>query len=74
MDAKGEGGGEDGLGLGMRRCKLLATGWINNKVLLFSIGNCVQYPVKHHNRKHFEKLRIYFTELLGYTAEINTIL
>ena len=28
---------------------------INNKVLLYSIGNYVQYPVINHNEKEYEK-------------------
>ena len=31
------------------RCKLLNIGWINNKVLLYSTGNCMQYPVINHD-------------------------
>ena len=30
------------------RCKLLYTGWINNKVLLYTTGNSIQYPVINH--------------------------
>ena len=26
-------------------------GWTNNKVLLYSTGNCIQYPVINHNGK-----------------------
>ena len=29
--------------------------WINNKVLLYSIGNYIQYPVINHNRKNMKK-------------------
>ena len=32
-------------------CKLLYIGWINNKVLLYSTGNCIQYSVINHNGK-----------------------
>ena len=28
--------------VGVNRCKLLYTEWINNKVLLYSIENCMQ--------------------------------
>ena len=43
--AKGEGGG-GGMDweFGISRCKLLYIGWINNQVLLYSIGNYIQYP------------------------------
>ena len=30
---------------GMSRYKLLSIAWINNKVLLYSTGNHIQYPV-----------------------------
>ena len=41
------------------RCKLVYMGWINNKVLLYSTGNDIQYPVINHNGKEYEKERIY---------------
>ena len=51
-----QGGGEEG-GLdwefGVSRCKLLYIEWINNKVLLYSIGNYIQYPVVNHNGMEF---------------------
>ena len=31
------------------------TGWINNKVLPYSTGNYIQYPVINHNGKEHEK-------------------
>ena len=34
---------------GISRCKLLHVGWIKNKVLLYSTGNYIQYPVINHN-------------------------
>ena len=40
---------------GISRGKLLYTGWINNKVLLYSTGNYIQYPVTSHNGKEYEK-------------------
>ena len=33
------------------RCKLLYLEWINSKVLPYSTGNYVQYPVINHNGK-----------------------
>ena len=47
--------GREGLEFGISRCKLLYMGWINNKVLLFSTGNCTQYPAVNHKRKECEK-------------------
>ena len=56
MVAKGEGdrGGMD-WEYGIRRGKLLHIGCINNKVLPYSIGNYIQYPVTNHNGKEDEK-------------------
>ena len=36
---------------GMSRCKLLYIQWINNRVLLYSTGGYIQYPVINHNGK-----------------------
>ena len=51
---------------GISRCKLLNIEWINNKVLLYSTGKYIQYPVINHNRKQCEKeyIYIYMTESL----------
>ena len=51
----------------------LYIGWINNKVLLNSIGNYIQYPVVNHQGKEYEKEQIYIciTGSLCCTAEIN---
>ena len=43
---------------GVKRCKLLYTGWIN-KVLVNGTGNYIQYPVINHNGKEYEKEFIY---------------
>ena len=55
------GGGVGGMDweFGMSRCKRLYRERINNKVLLYSTGNYVQYPVINHDRKGYEKERIY---------------
>ena len=47
------GGCGERLGVWDWRCKLLYIGWINNKVLLYSIGNYIQYPVINHNGKEY---------------------
>ena len=80
MVAKGEGrwGREDCV-FGISRCKLLHIEWINNKVLLYSTGNCIQYPVINRNgfMKNMKKnvcVYIHTTESLFCTAEINTTL
>ena len=42
---------------GVSRCWLLKIGWINKKVLLYSTGKYIQYPVeKKHNGKEHKKL------------------
>ena len=38
---------------GISRRKLLYIGWIKNKVLLYSTGNYIQYPVVNHNGKEY---------------------
>ena len=60
MVAEGEGKGR-GMDweLWISRCKLLYIEWINNKVLLYSIGNYIQYPVINQNGKEHEKECIY---------------
>ena len=40
---------------GISRCKLIYLEWINNKVLLYSTGNYIQYPVINHNGKEYEE-------------------
>ena len=40
---------------GISRCKLLHIEQINNKVLLYSRDNYIQYPMKKYNRKEYKK-------------------
>ena len=40
---------------GVSRYKLSYIGRVNNKVLIYSTGNYIQYPVTSHNRKEHEK-------------------
>ena len=59
MVARGrEGGRRMDWEFGVRSCKLLYTGWMNNKVLLCSLGNYIQYPVINHDEKEYEKEHI----------------
>ena len=44
---------------GVSRCKLLPIGYINNKVLLYSTGNYIQYPGKNNNGKEYKKECVY---------------
>ena len=39
--------------VGVNRYKLLCIEWINNKVLLYSTENYIQYPMINHNRKEY---------------------
>ena len=58
--AKGEGfGGGMEWEFGISRCKLLYIEWINHKVLLYSTGKYIQYPVINHNGEEYEKEYIY---------------
>ena len=54
-----QGGGGRGKDweFGVSRCKLLHLEWINNKVLLSSTGNYIQYPRINHNGKEYHKGR-----------------
>ena len=57
--AKGRGRGMVGRGmdweLGISRRKLRHIEWINNKVLLYSTENYIQYPGINHNGKEYKK-------------------
>ena len=45
-------GGEKDWEFGVSRCKLLYIRWLNNKVLLSSTWNYIQFPVTNYNRKN----------------------
>ena len=55
MIAKWGRGGKKNWEFGISRCKLLYIEWINDKVLLYSTGDYVQYPAIKRNRKEYEK-------------------
>ena len=51
-----QGGGDWGgmkWEVGVSRCKLLYIEWINNKVLLYSTENYIQYLMINHNGKEY---------------------
>ena len=52
---RGWGGGGMDWEFGISRCKLLYTEWIDNKVLLYSTGNYIQYPGISHNENNMKK-------------------
>ena len=51
--------------------KLICIGWINNKVLLYSTGNYIQYPIINQNEKEYYKC-IYSPITLLYTRNQHT--
>jgi len=69
--AKGEEGRRDmDWEFGVSRYKLLYIGWINNKALLYSTGNYIQYLLINHNGNEYKKEYVSVTESLCCTAEI----
>ena len=56
---QGVAGGEMDWEFGISRCILFYKEWINNKVLLYSTGNYILYPIINYNGKEYEKLYIY---------------
>ena len=69
MVTKGEGGG-GGMEweFGISRCKLLYIECINNKVLLYSTGNYIQYPIINHNGKNMKKNVYIYIYIYIYTC------
>ena len=53
--SRGRGRGWAGTvwGSGISRCKLIYTGWVNNEVLTYTIGNHTQYPLINQNGKEY---------------------
>ena len=52
--------------VGVSRCKLLYIERINNKVLLHSTENYIQYPVINHNGKEYKEKRILYIHIYVY--------
>ena len=77
MVTKGERGGGINQEFGINRYTLLSTKQINNKVLLYSTGNYIQYLVITYNGKESRKeymyvcvyIHTYITESLSCTPE-----
>ena len=67
------GGCQGGSGWERVGCKLVYIDRLINKVLMFSAGNYIQFPVINHNEKEYEKY-MFITESNFCTAEINTTL
>ena len=67
--AKGEGiGGRMEWKIGVSSSELLYIEWINNKVLLYSTENCIQYPLINHNKKNINRIYIYNRITLQYNS------
>ena len=49
-----EGGRRMDREFGIRGCKLVYIGWVNNKVILYSTRNCIQCPVINQKEKEYE--------------------
>ena len=43
---------------GITRCKLVRIEWINSKILLYSTGNYIQYPLINNIGKEYKKEHI----------------
>ena len=76
MPRRRGGGREKNWEFEVGRCKLFYIGWINNKVLMYNTGSCIQYLVINHNEKEYENeyIYMYITESLCSTSEIGTTL
>ena len=55
----GRGWERVGLEIWNQQMQTIYREWISNKVLLYSTGNYIQYPVINHNGKEYEKECIY---------------
>ena len=63
---EGDQGGMD-WDFGVSRRKLLYRQWINSKIIVYSIGSYIQYPVINQNGKGYEEectVSIYLSEPL----------
>ena len=68
--AKGEAVGRRmELEVGVSRCKLLYIEWMNNKFLLYSTGNSIQYPMINHNGKEYEKKEYIYVQLNHFAVQ-----
>ena len=56
--------------LKISRCKLFYIEWVNNKVLLCSTGNYIQYHIINHNGKENKKECIYMCVCVCVTGSL----
>ena len=75
MVAKAEVGGRElNWEFGISRYKLVNIELINTKVLLYSTGNYIQYPVITHNRKEYENECIFiYLESVHNVGDLSSI-
>ena len=69
--AQEAGGGMDWES-GISRCKISHTEWINNRILLYSTENYIQYFVISHNGKKIKK-KVYIYASLSHFAVQQTL-
>ena len=55
------------------RCKLVHMEWINNKVLLWSTGNSIQYPVINRKGTEYEKECVYTHTCMHTHTDTHTV-
>ena len=61
---RGKEGGTVCWEFGISRCKLLYIEWINNKEILCSTGNYIQYLVINHNGKKIKNIYIMYNWII----------
>ena len=57
---------------GVGRCKLLSLEWINNKVVMCSTVNYIEYPVINHTERNIKK-NVYNWVTLLYSRDCHNI-
>ena len=57
---------------GVSRCKLLHIEWINNKALLYSTGNYIQYlEINHNGKEYLKNIYIYIMYIIYIYIKLN---
>ena len=64
MVAKEWGGRGVDWEFGVSKCKLLYIRWTGNKVLLYRVGDYIQYPMINHNGKEYERKCLYMYDYI----------
>ena len=58
--------------VGICSYNLLSIEWINNKVLLYSTGNYIQYPLVNYHEKEYEKEHVILLLLFSHYVMSNS--